>query len=365
LEHVQTNDRFVIPLSSAPHFQKHIIYEHESVRDALIKLNDLRSDAILFVTDLRNKLLGTLTDGDLRRGFIKGLNFEHSILDYVQPDPLLIYMDEVHLADITSLKKRHFLIVPIVDRSRIITDVLNLRLNYSLIPADVIIMAGGRGERLMPLTADTPKPMLPVGGKPILEHNIERLIRFGIKNIYLSVNYLAGNIKSYFKDGGDRNVSIRYIHEDKPLGTLGSVKLAEALEHDYLMVMNSDILTNIDFDAFFQSFIRSGADMAVATTSYHVEVPYGVVEVDGENYVNSLKEKPSYTYYSNAGIYLAKKELLTKVPDNEFYNVTDLMETVIKSGKKLVSFPILGYWLDIGKHEDYKKAQEDIKYISF
>lgn len=345
--------------------QKHIIYEHESVRDALIKLNDLRSDAILFVCDQENKLIGSLTDGDLRRGFIKGLNFDNSIMDYILPNPLFIYEDELHLADTAALKKRHLLIIPIIDRSNKIVDILNLRVNYSLIPADVIIMAGGRGQRLMPLTATTPKPMLPVGDKPIIEHNIDRLIKFGITNIHISVNYLGDQIKDYFQDGSDRNAHIEYICENKPLGTLGSIMLAEKLEHDYFIVMNSDVLTNIDFAAFFQTFIKSGADMAVATTSYQVEVPYGVLEVDSANFVNSLKEKPRYTYYSNAGIYIAKKELLTMVPKNEFYNVTDLMDNLINSGKKLISYPILGYWLDIGKPEDYKRAQEDIKYINF
>jgi dTDP-glucose pyrophosphorylase len=348
-----------------PETQMHIIYEHETVRDALIKLNDLRSDAILFVCDYNNKLLGSLTDGDLRRGFIRGLDFDTPLMDYVLPDPLFIYQDELHMADTASLKKRHFLIVPIVDRNRVIVDVLNLRVNYSLIPADVIIMAGGRGQRLMPLTENTPKPMLHVGDKPILEHNIDRLIKFGIKNIHISVNYLAHVIKDYFANGEEKGVSIEYICENKPMGTLGSIKLAERLEHDYFLVMNSDILTNIDFAHFFQTFIRSGADMAMATTSYQVEIPYGVVEVDGANVVSSLKEKPRYTYYSNAGIYIAKKELLTMVPDDEFYNVTDLMESLIKSNKKLISYPILGYWLDVGKHEDFQKAQEDIKYISF
>lgn len=348
-----------------PNTQMHIIYERETVRDALIKLNDLRSDAILFVCDHENKLLGSLTDGDLRRGFIRGMGFNDPLMDYVQPEPLFIYEDELHLADTNTLKARHFLIVPIVNRKEEIINILNLRVNYSLIPADVIIMAGGRGQRLMPLTTRTPKPMLHVGEKPIIEHNIDRLIKFGIRNIHISVNYLADQIKSYFGDGSKKNVSIHYICEEKPLGTFGSIKLAESLEHNYFLVMNSDILTNIDFAHFFQTFIRSGADMAIATTSYHVEVPYGVVEVDNANFVSSLKEKPRYTYYSNAGIYIAKKELLTMVPDDQFYNVTDLIEVLINNGRKLISYPILGYWLDIGKHEDYKKAQEDIKYITF
>lgn len=345
--------------------QRHVIYEHQSVRDALIKLNDLKVDPILIVADKNLKLLGSLTDGDLRRGFINGLTFDNQIIEYIQPNPLFLYEDELHLADINDLRKRNFIVIPVLNREHIIVDMLNLTRVQSLIPADVVIMAGGRGQRLMPLTENTPKPMLPVGEKPILEHNIDRLAKFGIKNICISVNYLAQNIIDYFQDGASKGLSIQYVHEDKPLGTLGSVKLCQQNEHDYVMVMNSDLLTNIDYEAFFQTFIRSGADMAVATTSYQVEVPYGVLEVDNGNFVNSLKEKPRYTYYSNAGIYLVKRELLSFVPDREFYNVTDLMDMLIRQGKKLVSFPILGYWLDIGKHEDFRKAQEDIKFINF
>lgn len=344
--------------------KKHILYSNQTVRDALLMLNELKKNTILIVADENNKLIGSLTDGDLRRGFISGLTFEDPLLSYLQPDPLFIYEDEVHNADINKLRLRNFMVIPVVKRNMSIVKILNLAEIHSVIPADVFIMAGGRGQRLMPLTEDMPKPMLRVGDKPILEHNIDRLTKFGIKNIYLSVNYLAEKIQNYFKDGTDKGVSIKYVHEDKPLGTLGSVKLVESLEHDYVMVMNSDLLTDIDYNGFFQSFIRSGADMAVATTSYTVDVPYGVMEVGNGNMVNALKEKPRYTYYSNAGIYIIKKELLSLVPHNEFYNVTDLMESLIEQGKKLVSFPILGYWLDIGKHNDFEKAQEDIKTLA-
>ena len=341
--------------------KKHILYSNQTVRDALLMLNDLKKNTILIVVDEAGTLIGSLTDGDLRRGFIKGLTFDDSLMDYLQPDPLFIYEEELPKSNLNTLRLRNFMVVPIVDRNRKVVRILNLREIQSVVPADVFIMAGGRGQRLMPLTEATPKPMLHVGGKPILEHNIDRLINYGIKNIYISVNYLADQIEDYFKDGSDKGVSINYVHEDKPLGTIGSVKMVDNLENDYVMVMNSDLLTDIDFNGFFQTFLRSGADMAVATTMYNVEVPYGVMEVDNGNFVNALKEKPCYTYYSNAGIYIIKKELLSLVPHNQFYNVTDLMESLIAEGKKLVSFPILGYWLDIGKHDDFIKAQEDIK----
>lgn len=341
--------------------RKHILYKYETVRDAFIRLNDLKTNTILIVVDEQEHLIGSLTDGDLRRGFIEGLDFNNSITDFIQPDPLFVYEHEVAGTDFNTLRLRNFMVVPIVDRQKKVVKILNLSRIQSVIPADVFIMAGGRGQRLMPLTQNTPKPMLRVGDKPILEHNIDRLTRFGIKNIYLSVNYLADCIQHYFKDGSDKGINISYVREDRPLGTLGSVKMVEELEHDYVIVMNSDLLTDIDFNGFFQAFLRSGADMAVATTMYQVDVPYGVMEVDNGNFVSALKEKPKYTYYSNAGIYIIKKELLSLVPHNEFYNVTDLMESLIAEGKKLVSFPILGYWLDIGQHKDLAKAQADIQ----
>jgi dTDP-glucose pyrophosphorylase len=344
--------------------QRHTISKKASVRDALLKLNELRSDAILFVTDEKHKLLGSLTDGDLRRGFIGGLTFESPILEYIQPNPIFIYQAEIHLADLNDLKKRHLLIIPIVDKDMVIVKILNLRINYSVIPADVIIMAGGKGERLMPLTKDTPKPMLPVGDKPLLEHQINLLAKYSIKNIYISVNYLASKIKDFFCDGSNWGVTIKYLHENKPLGTLGAIKLADSFEQDYILIINSDILTNIDLAGFFHAFIRSGADMAVAASSYYVQVPYGVLEVDHENTIHAIKEKPSFTYYSNAGIYFVKKELINLIPANQMYNVTDLMQYLISNGKKVISYPILGYWLDIGRFEDYQKAQEDIRYIA-
>lgn len=342
------------------HDKKHILYIHENVRDALAKLNLLKTNTILIVVDEQECLIGSLTDGDLRRGFINGLNFESAISEFLQPNPLYVFEHEVLKTDFNTLRLRNFMVVPIVDKSLKVVRILTLSNIQSVLPADVFIMAGGRGQRLMPLTANTPKPMLHVGDKPILEHNIDRLIKFGINNIYLSVNYLAEQIQNYFGDGSDKGVNIKYVREDKPLGTLGAVKMVKDLQHDYVMVMNSDLLTDIDFNGFFKAFIRSGADMAVATTMYEVNVPYGVMEIGSGNRVSALREKPCYTYYSNAGIYIIKKELLSLVPHNEFYNVTDLMESLIEEGKKLVSFPILGYWLDIGKHEDFEKAQADI-----
>ncbi|MGX9984903.1 nucleotidyltransferase family protein [Soonwooa purpurea] len=342
---------------------KHIINKEESVRDALIKLDFLSIDAILFVVDKSLKLLGSLTDGDLRRGFIKGLGFEDDILSFVQPNPSYIIEGEYAVEKLEDFKSREFKVIPVINSDKQIVNIINFRETTTIIPVDAVLMAGGEGKRLRPLTENKPKPLLLVGDKPIIEHNIDRLGKVGIKNVNISINYLGDQLIDYFGDGANKGLNIKYAKEVKPLGTIGSVLLVEEFYHDDILIMNSDLLTNIDFADFYKSFKNSGADMAVAATSYHVDVPYAVLEIGDNTDVVSLKEKPRYTYYSNAGIYLLKKEVLKMIPENQFYDITDLMERILEMNLKLITYPINGYWLDIGKHEDFNKAQEDIKHI--
>lgn len=345
--------------------ENHLLLETSSVRDALISLDKLAYDAILFVVDDNNKLIGSLTDGDLRRGFIKGLGFEDSVLDFIQENPRFIYDNEYNQEKLEDYKNENFKLIPILNNNHEIVDILNFRYRSTLLPVDAVLMAGGEGKRLRPLTEKTPKPLLKVGEKPIIEYNIDRLAKVGIENIYLSVNYLGEQLEEYFGDGSLKNINIDYIREDKPLGTIGSVLLVDEFEHEQIIVMNSDLLTNIDFADFYKTFKETEADMVVAATVYSVDIPYAVLEADEKQNVKSLKEKPKYSYFSNAGIYLMKKELLKMIPKDEFYDITDLMEKVLEMDRKLVTYPINGYWLDIGKHEDFKKAQEDIKHIKF
>jgi NDP-sugar pyrophosphorylase family protein len=225
-------------------------------------------------------------------------------------------------------------------------------------------MAGGRGERLKPLTNFTPKPLLKVGNKAIMEHNLDRLAMYGIDDFWISVKYLGEQIESYFGRGIEKNINIQYIREDEPLGTIGAVSKIENFEHDFILVTNSDLLTNVDYELFFLEFLKKEADMAVLTIPYQVNVPYAVLEThDGK--IKSFKEKPTYTYYSNGGIYLLKKEVLKYIPKHTFFNATDLMEELMKNNFKVISFPFSGYWLDIGKHEDFDKAQIDVSQIKF
>ena len=345
-------------------YHKHLAHIDTSIRQALEILDKLASDAILFLVDDENKLLGSLTDGDLRRGFIKGLAFEDHLSKFIQPNPKFIQQGKYNLKEIIALRDKFFTIFPVVDAEMKIINVVNFRHQKSYLPVDALIMAGGRGERLKPLTDKTPKPLLKVGDKPIIEHNIDRLNTFGIDDIWISVRYLGEQLVDYFKDGSEKALRINYVWEEDALGTAGALALVDDFIHDHVLMMNSDLLTNIDFEDLFLFFEEQQADLVVACIPYQVNVPYAVMETNGKK-VTGFKEKPTYTHYSNAGIYLMKKEVINKVPKNETFNATDLMEKLIQEGKKVVAYPLVGYWLDIGKHEDYQKAQQDIKQLKF
>ena len=342
----------------------HIIKSNDSVRTALKMLNSLGSDAILFVTDIDHKLIGSLTDGDLRRGFIKGLGFEDHLSKFIQPNPKFIQQGKYNLKEIIALREKFFTIFPVVDAQMKIINVVNFRHQKSYLPVDALIMAGGRGERLKPLTDNTPKPLLKVGDKPIIEHNIDRLNTYGIDDIWISVRYLGNQLVDYFKDGSEKALRINYVWEEEALGTAGALALVDGFIHDHVLMMNSDLLTNIDFEDLFLFFEEQKADLVVACIPYQVNVPYAVMETNGKK-VTGFKEKPTYTHYSNAGIYLMKKEVIDNVPQNEVFNATDLMEKLIQDNKNVVAYPLVGYWLDIGKHDDFEKAQLDIKQIKF
>lgn len=327
-------------------------------------LNTLAIDSILFVVDQENKLVGSLTDGDVRRGFLRGLTFESEVVEFIQANPKFITKGHYSIDTIIEYRENNFRIVPVLDQERRIVNIINFRLQKSYLPIDVVIMAGGRGERLKPLTDSTPKPLLKIGDKPIIEHNLDRLIAFGVDDFWISIRYLGNQIMEYFETGEKKNVRIQYVTEDAPMGTIGSVGKINNFQHHYVLVTNSDLLTNLDYEDFFLTFLESGADLSVVTIPYEVNVPYAVLETDN-GHVVSFKEKPTFTYYSNGGIYLVKREVLDLIPKGTMFNATDLIDRLISEKKKVHSYPLHGYWLDIGRIEDFQKAQQDIKHIKF
>ena len=343
-------------------YKEHLITKKASLKEALGRLDKLAADAILFVIDQEFRLLGSLTDGDIRRGLLQGKSVEDKVVNYIQPHPKSVNKASYSLPEIIKLREQNFKVLPVLDADNRIINVINFRFQKSYLPLDALVMAGGRGSRLQPMTDTVPKPLLKVGNKAIIDHNVDRLRAFGIDDFHISVRYLGEQLKSHYQSKPLNGAKVNFVWEKQALGTLGAASLIEDLHHDYVLITNSDILTTLDYEDFFLDFLAKEADMTVATIPYQVNIPYAVMETNNHNVV-SFKEKPTYTYYSNGGIYIVKKELLKRIPKNTFYNATDLMESVIEDGGKLVSYPIRQYWLDIGKPEDFEKAQADIKHL--
>ena len=342
-------------------FSNYTIRKNASCLEALKKLDVEKSNQTLFVIDENERLIGTVTDGDIRRGLIRGLNIDTEIHHFSYANFSFIN-GKIDVNEIKRLKKEGIKVLAQLNCLGQIEKVYDLSKLNSILPLHAIIMAGGRGERLRPLTDKMPKPMLPLGNKPIIEHNIDRLISVGIETITISVRYLSEQIINYFGDGSSKGISINYIVEDFPLGTIGSLSLMKNIEHETILVLNSDVFSSIDFEDFYLNFINANAEMAVASIPYSVDIPYAIMELN-DNCITSFKEKPKNTYYANAGIYLIKKESLNLIPENSFFNATDLMDCIITNYGKLIHSPITGYWIDIGKHDDYNKAKEIIKHL--
>ena len=346
-------------------WEKYIVQQTLTIRQTLTIINDLGEiNCVLFVTDNKGVLLGTVTDGDIRRGLIGNAQLEQPILLIANRKFKKLFNGNIDVNYIRKCKQDGLNILPTVDEEGVIRNIINLNEIKAILPLHAIIMAGGKGERLLPLTKATPKPMLKVGDKPIIEHNIDRLKAYGIQYFHISVNYLGHIISDYFKDGSDKGINIQYLTENKPMGTLGCLSMVKDFQKDDLLIMNSDLLTNIDFADFYNEFRQQEADMAVATIPYHVDLPYAIMELDGAK-VTAFKEKPRYTYFANAGIYLIKKSFIDLIPKDSFYNATDLMSLLIQKEKKLINYPIIDYWLDIGKPEDFARAQKDILHLHF
>jgi CBS domain-containing protein len=294
-------------------YRKHLITSKTPIKEALQKLDILARDAILFVVDTNDKLIGSLTDGDVRRGLLKGVTIDEDVGEIMQQNPRFIRKGSRDIYKIIKLRSQNFRIIPVIDTEDKVITIVNFRNLRSYLPIDAIIMAGGRGQRLKPLTDITPKPLLKVGDKSIMEHNVDRLALYGIDDFWFSVKYLGNQIVDYFGDGKDKNRSIQYVWEDEPLGTIGAASKIDDFKHEQVLVSNSDILTNLDYEAFYLDFLEKDADFAVVTIPYNVSIPYAVLETSNGHVLN-FKEKPTYTYYSNGGIYLMKRAMLEYIP---------------------------------------------------
>lgn len=340
--------------------------EH-SILQAMASI-DRNGEGITMVVDSENRLIGTVTDGDIRRAILSGMNLELPIKSLLKQrprtsnaNPLTAPVgtsdaDLLHMMNQSTLRQ-----IPIVDEEGRLVDVALLKdlvKDYEL-PLAAVVMAGGYGARLRPLTEGLPKPMLPVGDRPLLEWTIKQLQRAGIRRVNLATHYKGDMIAQHFGDGRGFGLEIKYVHEDQPLGTAGALGLFQNSDEP-LLVVNGDILTGIDFRAMLDFHREQQADMSVAVKRHEIHVPYGVIDTNGPE-ITAISEKPAVRVYINAGIYLLNPVVCRLIPSDRPYDMPDLIRQLVREGRRVVSFPVREYWLDIGKVEDYQKAQADAK----
>lgn len=339
----------------------HLLPADASVKEALDAINSLSGGMmILFVTDPDGIVLGTVTDGDIRRALLRGVSISDCVSQAMNTRFTAIDSEDNPVDKINEGKRRHLRLIPVTRDGRLI-DIIDLDSLFALLPVDAVLMAGGRGERLRPLTLTTPKPLLKVGGKPIIDHNIERLEKYGISNIFVTTNYLGEQIEEHFslRNGADPSpyATVTCVREPRRLGTLGSLALVKGLKNDTVLVMNSDLLTNIDFHKMWRHHISSGAELTVGTVPYSVSIPYAIVRNEGTR-ILGLEEKPTFNYFANGGVYMMKRELLEKIPKGEYLDAPDFIEALVEKGMRVESFAIEGRWIDIGSPDDYRAANE-------
>ncbi|MFZ5587072.1 MAG: nucleotidyltransferase family protein [Thermodesulfobacteriota bacterium] len=337
----------------------------QTVRQIMDCLNR-NQKGIVIVTDRRGRLLGAINDGDLRRALLAGKDMTATAHDILamkqaagQPPPVTAPLGSSRSHLLGLMQKRQVRQIPLLDAEGRVAELVTWAdlMPEETAPFQAVIMAGGRGARLAPLTGDCPKPMLPVGDRPLLERIIEQLRQAGIRRVNVSTCYLAEKIHAHFGDGRGLGVELNYVTEEKPLGTAGALGLLDRPDEP-LLIINGDILTQMDFRAMLQFHEEHQAALTVGVRKYEVSVPFGVVTTNGP-YVEALEEKPQYSLFVNAGVYLLEPGVVQFVTSGERLDMTDLIARLLAAGERVVSFPIIEYWLDVGSHSDYQRAQQD------
>jgi dTDP-glucose pyrophosphorylase len=335
--------------------EKVFLYPNNTLRDSISTINS-GSLQVALIVDSNLRIIGIITDGDVRRAILKGLSLDCSVELVMTQSPIYVLSGSSQSFALNLMRQKSIHHVPVVDKNMKIIDlfVLDDLINKPSFPNQIILMAGGKGERLKPLTNNCPKPMLTVNGKPILEIILERCINAGFSSFYISVNYLKDHIIDYFGDGCKWGVSIDYLEEESPLGTCGCLKLLpDHINHD-LLILNGDIITDLDLDRLIRFHKKSESKMTICSRSHRVRIPFAVLK-SSEHYLSSFVEKPMYDYQVNAGVYALNPKCIESMPAI-FYNMTDLMEQLIRENQKIGVFPIHENWKDIGNPIDFKEA---------
>jgi len=318
---------------------------------------------ILLVVDHAGKLLGSVTDGDIRRAILQGFDLNGLVSEVMNPSPISVIKGAPRDVVLFLMQSKSIHCIPIVDEEGLIVGLeTESRLLWQGVKDTwVVLMAGGLGMRLRPLTEHTPKPLLPVNGKPILEGILDRFLEQGFRKFFISVNYKAEMFEDYFGDGSKWGCEISYLHEDKRLGTAGALSLLpkENLPKN-IIVMNGDLLTTIDFRHLLDFHQSTSSCATMCVRDYSMQVPYGVVDVEGHQF-KGVTEKPAHRHYINAGIYVLDTSMLKSIPEDEFFDITSLFENLHSDGSSVSVFPMRENWLDIGNLAEYEKANASLK----
>jgi len=344
-------------------WKKVVLNPEIPIREA-IRIIDAGALQIALVVDADNRLLGTVTDGDVRRGILREVPFDESVCQIMNPQPAMANVLQTREEILALMKQRSIHQIPLVDDGcRLVgLEIMETLLQTRRLPNRVVVMAGGLGSRLRPMTNDCPKPMLKVGGRPILETVLGNFLEQGFNRFYIAVNYKAEMIKDHFGDGTNFGAEIEYLHEEKKLGTAGALSLIPKRPSEPIVVMNGDLLTKINFQHLFDFHHHHQAVATMCVREYDFQVPYGVVQVE-QHRMMGIEEKPVHKFFVNAGIYILDPAVLTMIPTDSYCDMPTIFGTLIDSGSETTVFPIREYWLDIGRLDDFERASGEFSEV--
>lgn len=330
-----------------------------TIKEAL-KIIDSGAMQIAIVVDENDTLIGTITDGDIRRGLLNGLELSSLIEPIIYKNPTTASLSDTKEDILKKALAKKLHQIPVVDDENRVVGIKEIEelVSPAIKPNKVVLMVGGLGTRLRPLTEETPKPMLMVGNKPILQTIVEKFAEYGFVNIIMCVNYKSNIIQDYFKDGSAFGVKIEYVLETQRMGTAGALSLLKEIPNEPFFVMNGDLLTNVNFEHLCHYHLSHNAMATMCVREYDFQVPYGVVNIHDSKII-SIKEKPVHKFFVSAGIYMLNPETISSIDKDKFFDMPTLFEKLIEQGENTLSFPIREYWLDIGRMEEYKQANEE------
>ena len=325
-----------------------------------IQTIDQSSLQIALVVDSHDRLMGTVTDGDIRRGILRGISFDETVDKVMRSNPVVLKENEDKRQILAVMKQKHIHQVPVLNE---LGQVISIEVLDKLLKSHprnnwVVIMAGGMGSRLMPMTENLPKPLIPVGKKPILETILENFLEYGFRKFFFAVNYKEHLIKEYFGDGSQWDSEIHYLTESERLGTAGALSLLGDVPRKPFFVMNGDLLTKVNFAQLLQFHYENKVSATMCVREYDFQVPYGVVKLNG-HLIQQIDEKPVHRFFVNAGIYVLEPEILSEIPKATNYDMPQLFDHLMAKGKKTGAFPIREYWIDIGRLNDLERAKDD------